>query len=194
MSKAADAFAKLTRTTEAIILTVPDIKIIKPEDFPISLSQYDGAELALKTNLHGDLAGVTLLLFFEEQINWIMEHCLSERDLLSPEVDSLRMSLLLEISNILTGALSTQLSNILGLDVIGLPPESIVPEPGESIEEFLCDVPPCQPIVLSVRTDLKDRQSGIEFPMLVVLEIESLSKILNIIRQRGIYNYELLKN
>jgi chemotaxis protein CheC len=191
VSKAADAFSQLTRSPEAIVLTVPDIKIIDPEGFLPGFQSYDKTILAMKTRLQGDLAGITLLLFTKEHTDWIISHCLSERELQHENQEELRMGLLLEMSNILTGAVITQLTNILHLETIGLPPESIITNPDEAINNLLCHVPPCQPIVLSVRTDLTDQQKGIELPMLIALESSSLQLILDLIRQENAL--ELLK-
>ena len=193
VSKAADALSMLLKNRKAIMLTVPDIKIIWPQELPSELKKFDETVLAVRSKLQGDINGISVLLFYSEHVDWIVQNSLSERELHREDFEQMRLSLLLEMSNILTGAVLTQFSNILGLEVQGMPPECIVTEPGRSMESIICELPPCQPIVLSVKTDFLDKQLVIELPLLIVLEIASLSTILNTIRQKGINENLLLK-
>lgn len=193
VSKAADAFSVLLNNKSGIILTVPDIKIIGPSELAAELQHYDEAVLAVRSRLEGSLEGISVLLFFDKQIEWIIQHCISERTLHHEQISKLRISVLLEISNILTGAILTQFSDLLSLDVHGMPPECMVISENRGVEGIICDLPPCQPIVLSVKTDFLEREMVIELPLLMVLEITSLSEILNTIRQKGIYENNLLK-
>ena len=193
ISKAADALSSLLKTNRGIILTVPDIKIIGPNEVAQEIRNYDEAVLAIRSKLQGDMKGLTVLLFFDRQIEWIIQHSVSERTLHHEQLSRLRMSVLLEIGNILTGAVLTQFANILGIEVQGLPPEGMVVTETNSVENIICDLPPCQPIVLSIKTDFLDRETVIELPLLIVLVISSLSAILNNIRDKGIYDNKVLK-
>ena len=193
VSKAADAFSGLIQTHQGITLTVPAIKVIEPEDFSPGFPEYGKIVLVLKTQLQGDLAGVTLLLVSEEQIDWIIENCLTAREQQYQDQAALQQGLLLELSNILTGAIVTQLADLLKLETVGLPPESITPDSDKTLESLLCLVPPCQPILLSVRTNLRDQNKAIELPLLMALESSSLFRMLHCIRQRDVYEYKLLK-
>jgi chemotaxis protein CheC len=193
LSKAADSFSRLLHSKQPITITVPAVRIITPDVFSQDLLQFPEVKLVIRTKLEGELSGVSLLLFFEAEMQWILRHALTERELKQPGAEVLQIPLLLEMSNILTGAILTQFSDLLQVRNIGLPPESIIPETGAKLEELIFDLPHSQPIVLTVFTDFKDQNKVIELPLLLVLESASLFRILNIIREKGVYNSHLLK-
>lgn len=193
ITKAADAFAVLSKSKQGVILSVPEVNIVEPSQFPDEVSMFDKTVLAIKSDLKGEINGMTLLLFYQEQIQKIVESCLTEEDQKRDDFPQLRLSLLKEIGNILTGAIVTQLSNILGLKIHGTPPVEIIGTKGKSIQSLLCELPPCNPLIVTVRTQFMDFVRVIELPLLIVLDIEALFNIINTIRRKDIYSFNLLK-
>ena len=96
-------------------------------------------------------------------------------------MNELQESLLLEISNIITGALVTQLANILKANIYGAPP--VAPR-GDIAESMLNLVPEqqFQPLIFSVITQFSDRDNMVELPLMLFFDRVTFAKILEIIR------------
>jgi chemotaxis protein CheC len=185
VGKAATALSHLMHKRQAITLTVPDIRVIPPDEFPKELARFTETVLAVKSEVKGTVNGITVLIFFEEEIEWIVQHCLSDREKERMEAGTLKVPLLLEISNILTASVLTQFTNVLGLHALGLPPESGVSHRGDTLRSLFYDLDPFQPIVFSVTTEFIDHNKVIEIPFLFLLEYESLTTLLAALHKKG---------
>ena len=91
-------------------------------------------------------------------------------------------SLLLEISNIITGALVTQLANILKCNIYGSPPKLPSDQIEESLEDLLTEHPFYQPVVVTVITQFTDSSRQVDLPLFLFFDAETIIKILSIIR------------
>jgi chemotaxis protein CheC len=108
------------------------------------------------------------------------------------ELNEMQESLLLEISNIITGAFVTQLSNILKANIYGSPP--LHPEKGNlagSLKHIFDSHPFYQPIIFTVVTHFTNFEEMVELPLFLFFDTETFGKILEIIRS---YNFYELNN
>ena len=101
----------------------------------------------------------------------------------SLQINEMQRSLLLEISNILTGALVTQLANLMKSSVYGMPPTAPGTDLMSSLDSLIdSSVHGVQPLVFSVVTQFKDSAKRIELPLLLFFDRGTFLKMLEIIR------------
>ncbi len=108
------------------------------------------------------------------------------------ELGLMQESLLLEISNIITGAFVTQLANILKAKIYGSPPSH--PPKGNlanSLNHIFSNNLFFQPIVFTVITHFTNFEEMVELPLFLFFDTATLNKILDIIRS---YNFYELNN
>ena len=84
--------------------------------------EYQAKHVAIQSDIRGDFNGTTLMFFSGQHVQRLSRVCLRMQTDETLEVNELQESLLLEISNIITGALVTQLANILKANIYGAPP------------------------------------------------------------------------
>ncbi|MEJ7663314.1 MAG: chemotaxis protein CheC [Hymenobacter sp.] len=99
----------------------------------------------------------------------------------SLDVNELQESLLLEISNIITGALVTQLANILKANIYGAPPVAPRGDIADAMQNLLPELQ-LQPLIFSVITQFSDKDNMVELPLMLFFDRETFQKILEIIR------------
>ncbi len=95
----------------------------------------------------------------------------------------MQRSLLLEVSNIITGALVTQLANLLRVAVYGAPPST----PGTNLAASLQPLiaaggSQVQPLVFTVMTQFQDSTRHIELPLLLFFDRPTFERMLKMIR------------
>ena len=84
--------------------------------------EYQARHVAIQSDIRGDFNGTTLMFFSGQHVQRLSRVCLRMQTAETLELNELQESLLLEISNIITGALVTQLANILKANIYGAPP------------------------------------------------------------------------
>ncbi len=191
LTKAADSLASISK--DEILMHVPEVRIVEPSVIPNVLSEFDKRYFVVRSDIEGDLQGKTFLLFSDNNVERVSEVCLGKEMLSGPLGGELQRSLLLEISNILTGALVTQLANIIELEIHGMPPAALFEDRKTSITEIINDLPVGQPLVITVKTEFKNLVSSVELPMLIIFNSDSLFKLLNIIRSKNLYDSKAFK-
>jgi chemotaxis protein CheC len=121
------------------------------------------------------------MFFSGQHIQRLSRVCLRMQTQESLEVNELQESLLLEISNIITGALVTQLANILKANIYGAPPTA----PSGDIAAIMQNLLPqhqLQPLIFSVITQFSDKDNMVELPLMLFFDRVTFMKILEIIR------------
>jgi chemotaxis protein CheC len=179
LARAADSFAVIAQ--ERVLLEVPNIDLLDSDDILVRVREYQAKHVPIQSDIRGDFNGTTLMFFSGQHIQRLSRVCLRMQTPESLEVNELQESLLLEISNIITGALVTQLANILKANIYGAPPTA----PRGDIAEIMQGLLPehqLQPLIFSVITQFSDKDNMVELPLMLFFDRETFTKILEIIR------------
>ena len=180
LARAADSFAAIAK--DKVLLKVPDIQLIEVKELLKMVSRYENTHFIIQSDIKGDFNGATLMLFSDDHIKRLSEVCLSIVEVQKGEISAMQESLLLEISNIITGALVTQLANILKSNIYGSPPKAPKSHIADSLKDILVQHPLFQPLVFTVITKFTHNFKSVELPLLLFFDTSTFLKILEIIR------------
>lgn len=180
LARAADSFAAIAK--DKVLLKVPDIKLIELKELLLLVQQYADTHNIIQSDIKGDFNGATLMLFSDDHVVRLSEVCLSMLNVQKGELSVMQESLLLEISNIITGALVTQLANILKADIYGSPPKAPKANIADSLKEILVQHPLFKPLVFTVITRFTHNSKSVELPLFLFFDSNTLLKVLEIIR------------
>jgi chemotaxis protein CheC len=184
LARAADSFAVIAK--DVVLLKVPDLQLTDPKEILKLVSDYKNTHVIIQSDIKGDFNGSTLMLFSDAQIERLSEVCLNIKMAYEGELNDMQESLLLEISNIITGALVTQLANILKSNIYGSPPVAPKGDIAESLKDILAHHPLFQPMVFTVLTQFTNFTKVVELPLMIFFDTNTFIKILDIIRS---YNF-----
>jgi len=186
LAKVADSLAAIAK--ETVHVNVPDVRFLNPSDVDKLLPDSNPQDAVIQSDIEGDISGQTFLIFTKKQTENIANVCIGCKDNFTGNYTAMEKSLLLEISNILTGALVTQLANILKFKLHGLPPQFVPYRERSSFEELIKGLHFSKPFVLTVKTEFKNTGSIAEMPLLVVFDADTFDKVLVAIRKAGEQN------
>ena len=179
LARAADSFAVIAQ--ERVLLEVPSIDLLMSNDILSKVREYQSRHVAIQSDIRGDFNGTTLMFFSGQHVQRLSRVCLRMQTPETLEVNELQESLLLEISNIITGALVTQLANILKANIYGAPPVAPRGDIAESMQNLVPEQQ-LQPLIFSVITQFSDRDNMVELPLMLFFDRVTFEKILEIIR------------
>ncbi|MCI1185862.1 chemotaxis protein CheC [Hymenobacter sp. DH14] len=179
LARAADSFAVIAQ--ERVLLEVPSIDLLMSNDILSKVREYQSRHVAIQSDIRGDFNGTTLMFFSGQHVQRLSRVCLRMQTSETLEVNELQESLLLEISNIITGALVTQLANILKANIYGAPPVAPRGDIAESMQNLVPEQQ-LQPLIFSVITQFSDRDNMVELPLMLFFDRVTFEKILEIIR------------
>lgn len=182
LARAADSFAVVAQ--DKVLLEVPSLDLLMSDDILLKLREYQVNHVAVQSDIRGDFTGATLMFFSGQHVQRLSRVCLRMQVADSIEVDELQESLLLEISNIITGALVTQLANILKANIYGAPPTSFNGD-ATALVHHLIPSESLQPLIFSVITQFSDQSNSVELPLMLFFDRATFEKILDIIRGYG---------
>ena len=179
LARAADSFAIVAQ--ERVLLEVPNIDLLMSDDILRKVREYQSRHVPIQSDIRGDFNGTTLMFFSGQHIQRLSRVCLRMQTDESLVLSELQESLLLEISNIITGALVTQLAHILKANIYGAPP--VAPR-GDIADTMLSLLPEqmLQPLIFSVITQFSDKDNTVELPLMLFFDRVTFQKILEIIR------------
>lgn len=180
LARAADSFAAIAK--DKVLLKVPDIKLIEVKELLELVSKYEDTHVIIQSDIKGDFNGATLMLFSDDHIVRLSEVCLAMLDVQKGELSVMQESLLLEISNIITGALVTQMANILKANIYGSPPKAPKGHIADSLKDILVQHPLFQPLVFTVITQFTHNSRSVELPLLLFFDSKTFIRIIEIIR------------
>ncbi|MCC9135201.1 chemotaxis protein CheC [Pontibacter silvestris] len=180
LARAADSFAAIAK--DRVLLKVPDIQLIDVKDLLLLVTKYEQTHVIIQSDIKGDFNGATLMLFSEDQVGHLSEVCLNMIEVQRGELTAMQESLLLEISNIITGAMVTQLANILKANIYGSPPRAPKNYIADSLKDILVQHPLFQPLVFTVITQFTHNSKIVELPLLLFFDTSTLLKVVEIIR------------
>jgi chemotaxis protein CheC len=179
LARAADSFAVIAQ--ERVLLEVPNIDLLVSDDILRKVREYQARHVPIQSDIRGDFNGTTLMFFSGQHVQRLSRVCLRMQTTETLEVNELQESLLLEISNIITGALVTQLANILKANIYGAPPIAPRGDIAENMQNLL-PAQQLQPLIFSVITQFSDRDNTVELPLMLFFDRVTFAKILDIIR------------
>ena len=179
LARAADSFAVIAQ--ERVLLEVPNIDLLVSDDILRRVREYQAKHVPIQSDIRGDFNGTTLMFFSGQHIQRLSRVCLRMPGVESLEVNELQESLLLEISNIITGALVTQLANILKANIYGAPPTAPRGDVAATMQNLLPEQQ-LQPLIFSVITQFSDKDNMVELPLMLFFDRVTFIKILEIIR------------
>ncbi|RNI25019.1 chemotaxis protein CheC [Rufibacter latericius] len=184
LARAADSFAVIAK--DRVLLKVPDLQLMEAEELLKIVRAYENSHTIIQSDIKGELNGSTLMLFSELHVEQLSKVCLGMSVKGSDPLTEMQESLLLEVSNIITGALVTQLANILKSNIYGSPPVAPKHDIAESLKGIFTDHPLFQPLVFTVITQFTNNTQMVELPLLLFFDTNTFIKILEIIRS---YNF-----
>jgi len=180
LARAADSFAVIAK--DIVLLKVPDLQLAEPKEILKLVAEYESTHVIIQSDIKGDFNGSTLMLFSGNQIERLSEVCLNIEFKYEGELSDMQESLLLEISNIITGALVTQLANILKSSIYGSPPVAPKGDISEYLKDILAHHPLFQPMIFTVMTQFTNFTKVVELPLMIFFDTNTFIKILDIIR------------
>jgi len=180
LARAADSFAVIAQ--ERVMLEVPNLDLLPSSSIIERVRDYQSSYIAIQSDIRGDFNGSTFMFFSGQHVQRLSRVCLRMSVPDSLKLDELQESLLLEISNIITGALVTQLANILKANIYGAPPMAPTGDLGTALHALMPDQDALQPLIFSVITQFSDKENSVELPLMLFFDRATFEKILDIIR------------
>lgn len=180
LARAADSFAVIAQ--ERVMLEVPNLDLLPSTDIITRVRNYQMRYVAIQSDIRGDFNGSTFMFFSGQHIQRLSRVCLRMQVTDTLVLDELQQSLLLEISNIITGALVTQLANILKANIYGAPPLAPTGDLATAMHSLMPDSDTLQPLIFSVITQFSDKDNSVELPLMLFFDRATFEKILEIIR------------
>lgn len=180
LARAADSFAVIAQ--ERVMLEVPNLDLLPSSDIIERVREYQARYVAIQSDIRGDFNGSTFMFFSGQHVQRLSRVCLRMQVPDSLQVNELQESLLLEISNIITGALVTQLANILKANIYGAPPIVPAGDLSTGLYNLMPSPEALQPLIFSVITQFNDKDNSVELPLMLFFDRATFEKILNIIR------------
>jgi chemotaxis protein CheC len=182
LAKAADSFATIAR--DKVFLSVPDVQIINPSDMTSFMAEGERSDAVIQSDIKGDLNGKTFILFPDKQSTYLADICIGTATDFKGNYPAMKRSLLLEISNMLTGSIVTQLANIFKVHIYGSAPVAVPFGVRKSFGDLISDFPVFKPFILTVNTQFINSGRLVELPLIIVFDMDAVVKILDIIREQ----------
>lgn len=180
LARAADSFAVIAQ--EKVMLEVPNLDLVSGDNILARVRKLQDQHVIIQSDIKGEFNGTTLMFFSGQHVQRLSRVCLRMNTSDSLDIDSMQESLLLEISNIITGALVTQLANILKASIYGAPPTHPHGDMAGALQNLMLHRPMVQPLIFSVITQFSDKDNSVELPLMLFFDRDTFGKILDIIR------------
>ena len=182
LAKSADSLSVISK--EVVYLNIPAIEILDLNDVTLYVRGLSPQVSVIRSTIAGNLHGETMLVFTKEQGDRLARICIGDPLEFEGNYLALKHSLLLELGNILTGTLVTQIANILELDIIGSPPELLKGSKRYNFDLEFENFNASKPLVLTVNTEFQNSKTVIQMPFFIIFEMETIEHILSIIRKK----------
>lgn len=188
ISKAGDAFSRISQGP--IMLKAPEISFVKKPEVIKDLIERNSLRLLVQSGIKGDLDGNTLLFFSDDQIDQ-----LSGKNLNGNSTFILRESLFMEISNILTGSIVSQLANFLKINIYGsVPKQPFDLKKNPPGHDFYNEISRSHSLLVTVETSFVNKVNKLNLPFVLIFDVASMDRIIGIIREKNKTDKILLKN
>lgn len=181
MARAADSLAMTIG--KQVLLQVPTLKVMKLYKMSHLVKDLEHYSLVVESDLKGDLQGRFFLLLQAPHVQELSRISRENARVSFEDESRVSISLLQEVTNILMGAVTTQLSNLLNINIFGASPDFPSAQIADRIKRFVLQTPLHQGIIFTIASKFTDPQQRLEFSMVMVFTLESLEKLLGLIRQ-----------
>lgn len=179
IAKAADSFALISK--DEVEINVPELIIIDQKELQKALSPDKALKMVIQSDIKGDINGHTLLFFYEKQLDLLEKVCL-DFNYTKAKIKDLKSSLVLELSNIITGALVTQIANLLKLDIFGSVPRKPLYPTKSNLKNLALGLMPSNTFIMVIKTSFVKSGKMVSLPFVIVFDLLNMEKILTIIR------------
>ncbi|ELR69712.1 hypothetical protein C900_04689 [Fulvivirga imtechensis AK7] len=186
LAKAADSFARISK--EEVLINVPKLYEADKESALEELFNDNRIEVIIQSEVKGDIYAHTLILFSDKQIRMFEAACLKTTTV----TNKMRESLLLEISNIVTGTLVTHLADILKINIYGSVPSAPIYRTAVTENDLVLDLDLTRPVLFTVNTIFKSSHQQVDMSMVLIFDIPNLEKVMNLIRKINKREFKLL--
>jgi chemotaxis protein CheC len=182
LSKAADSLALLAK--HKVLLNVPEIKLTNPSTLlEVVLDGHNSEDMfAVQSDIKGELEGKTLLLFSRPHAEKFIAQILSEIGPFDKKKKEMKESLLLEVSNIITGSIITQFANIFNIRIYGDIPRLPKDNLEKTIEKITSEFSNFQPLIFTIKTKFTNGEPLVVLPLMVIFDTDTLLKLLSYLR------------
>lgn len=191
VAKSADAFASLAK--EKVLLHTPEINLLKTDELGSFSGDMQTKSLIVDSDINGDISGKAYLLFSEEQAQEMANICLAHLKKEDSEYEKLKESLIVECGNIITACLVTQICNALQLNALASTPTLTNSYAGTELQSLARKYPLFKPMVFTIKTKFLYSFRNIDFPLILVLDMNALHSVLVAIRKFDYENFQLMK-
>lgn len=182
LAKAADSLSFFTK--EKVFINGMNIKFTTLENANFLYKQGENITL-LSTKLEGELSGYSYLIFNESEVNTLAKMSLPEEIINNPDqFAEMKNAILLEVDNIITGAVVTQFSNLLCSDMHGLVPSSYSGNQ-EEVEDYIRNQSINEKYILQCNTSLGSENNNLNPEFLWCLNFSFLDAIKAFIRKNN---------
>ena len=186
LTKAGDSFAKISK--EEVLISVPDLYMADKKSALKEIYRDYNVEVIVQSEIKGDLYAQTLILLSEQQLELLEQVCM--KGMVNKKM---RESLLLEISNIVTGTLVSYLADMLKINIYGSVPTGPIYKKSVIEEELLLDLDVTRSILLTINTVFKTSKNQLDLPMVLIFDVPNLNKLLELIRDINKEGFRLFK-
>ena len=178
---AATALSQLTN--RKIMISVPQINIVRLEEVPDLLGTPQDVVAAVLMHMLGDLTGRTLLLFPESVGRRVCDMLLRRPAGTTAKFDALEQSCLKEAGNILAGAYLNALSDFMGMLLLPSVPSLVVDLSAAVLTTTYLNFGHERDFVFCVETEFTiDSGEGLRGDFLLLPDLASLKAIFDAIR------------
>lgn len=182
LSKAADSLALLAK--HKVLLKVPEIKLANPLNLIEVVLEDNKPEnvFAVQSDIKGDLEGKTLLLFSKVYAEAFLKRIIEEMGPYDANLKDVKESLLMEVSNIITGSIITQFANIFKINIYGAVPKIPQTDVVKTIKNITKEFSNFQPLVFTIKTKFTNGEPLTSLPLLILFDTDTLLKLLSYLR------------
>lgn len=180
ISKAADSFSFMSKGE--VSTDIPELRIVSQVDLYKEIDPENDVKVVIKSEITGDIYGHTFLFFHEKELNLLEKNCL-RFPFPTGKLMDLRTSLVLEVSNIITGTLVTQLANRLQIDIFGSVPAAPIYPSKANNKTLLLNLERYNSWILTIKTSFVKSRKLVSLPFVVVFDMSNMQKILDTLRK-----------
>lgn len=173
VGRAAGSLNQLVRVH--VVLSVPYISLISPEDCTAYTSSFSKDHLAaVKLGFNGDFSGTAVLVFPTESAEKLVSIVIGEETMAFDE-DSLRIGALQEVGNIVLNGVMGTITNVLNQSVDYFPPDFIE----GSFDSVFSQIEEGEPTMfLIVKTHFELEETLIEGDVIILFRMHSFDALL----------------
>jgi chemotaxis protein CheC len=179
---AATALSQLTN--RRIMISVPEVNIVRLEEVPEILGKADDVVAAVLMHMMGDLTGRTLVLFPEESARTLVDILLRRQLGTTKDFSEMEQSGLKEVGNILSSAYLNALSDFMGMMLVPSVPSLAIDLCGAVLTSIYMNFGYDRDYVFCVETQFLFEDPGLKLRghFLLLPDLASLRAIFDAIR------------